>query len=1070
MKKYILTLLCCAFATGISLADIVKGVVLEPNGDPAIGATVLEKGKPTNGTSTNIDGEFSLNVASLKGALEVTYIGMEKQIVDINGRTDITIELKDAGGVNLDEVVIVGYGTQKKINATGAVKTIDNAVLESRPISNAVQGLQGAVAGLNITNDMGGGLGQSMNINIRGVGNIGTGSSSSPLILIDGMEGDLSNVNPSDIANISVLKDAASASIYGSRAPFGVILVTTKSGSQGTQVTYNGNVRAAQPINLPHMASGLEYALMMNDAYLNTGGSAPYGAGEIEKMRLAEQGLWPTVVPMPWDTKHWGKDQSNMYDSTDWYDVHVKDVIWSQEHNLTVSGANDKANYYFSGNYLDQNGLFKYADENYRRMTLTGKVNLTFNKYVKFLWSSRIIATRNRKPSALNGLFYHNLGRICPLAPVMMPDDTAAAGEYHYQSLIPALQDGGDQIDKEQVFYNQANLIITPMENWTIHAEVNSRIEHNPYTRQFKPLYQTLPGGELEAFDVLPIGTGSYHRISGSSFDVCPAPGESYYEVAETSKNLFTTNFYTDYLWKFGRNEFKFLLGMQTEQFSRHFIRNASWDIQMDERPWLPSVVAGEKTMIAEVKDEWSNLGFFGRINYNYDNRYMLEFNLRADGASRFPEDKRWGWFPSVSVGWNVAQEKFWESLYDYVNYLKFRGSYGEQGNQNTTNYYPYVRQMNTAGGSIVIGNKQGTVLDIYTPVTDNITWERIENANFGVDLGMFNNRLTAVFELYQRTTKDMIGPAQALPGVFGADAPRTNNAELRTRGWELEIGWQDRINKDWSYSVSGTLSDYKSKVTKYDSPDNSYSGWYKGKDVGEIWGYSVLGIAKSDAEMEEYVKNHDMTSFRYQGRLGGGDLMYADLDGNGIVNNGAGTVDNPGDVRIIGNNTPRFAYSVTLTAQWRWIDFRAYFQGIGKRDYTFSGSAPFWGIASEWQRTFYKEHLDYYRFVGAELGANPDAYYARPRIDGFNTKDSDRYLQDASYFRLKNVQIGFSLPQGTRLAKYIKKARVYLSGENLFTHTNLRIFDPESVSGDWGAGKAYPNYRTWSAGLEVTF
>ncbi len=1073
MKKYILTLLCCACATGVALADIVKGVVLEPNGDPAIGATVLEKGKPSNGTSTDIDGNFSLNVASLKGTLVVSYIGMEKQDVSINGRSNLVVELKDAGGVNLDEIVIVGYGTQKKINATGAVKTIDNAVLESRPISNAVQGLQGAVAGLNITNDRGGGLGQSMNINIRGYGSINDGSDGSPLILIDGMEGDLSNVNPSDIANISVLKDAASASIYGSRSPFGVILVTTKSGSQGTHVTYNGSARAAQPINLPKMASGLEYALMMNDAYLNSGGSAPYSAAEIEKIRLAEQGLYPTVVPMPWDPKHWGKDQSNMYASTDWYDVHVKDVVWSQEHNLTVSGANEKTNYYFSGNLLDQNGLFKYADENYRRMTLTGKVNLTFNKYVKFLWSSRIIATRNKKPSALNGLFYHNLGRIAPLAPVMMPDNTAAAGEYHYQSLIPALQEGGDQIQKEQVFYNQANLIITPLENWTIHAEVNSRIAHNPSTLQYKPVYQTLPGGELEAIEVLPIGAGASHTIDGNkNFNVTPAAGENYYQVNQATNNLFTTNLYTDYLWKFGKNEFKFLLGMQTENYSRHIVRNASWDVQMPDKPWLPSVVGGEKAMVAEIKDEWSNIGFFGRINYNYDSRYMVEVNLRADGASRFPEDKRWGWFPSVSLGWNIAQEKFWDSLLDYVNYFKLRASYGEQGNQNTTDFYPYIRKMNTLGGQVIVGNKQGTVLDIFTPVTDKITWERIENANIGADLGLFNNRLTATLEFYQRTTKDMIGPAQALPGVFGAEAPRTNNAELRTRGWEVEVGWQDRINKDWSYSISANLSDYKSKVTKYQSPDNRFGDnyWYKGKDVGEIWGYTVVGIAQSDAEMDAYVKNHDMTAFRYQGRIGGGDIMYADLDGDGKVDNGAGTIDNPGDMKVIGNNTPRFAYGITLTAQWRWIDLRVFCQGVGKRDFLFSGSAPFYGIASEWQRTFYKDHLDYYRFVGAELGYNPDAYYARPRIDGFNTKDSDYFLQDASYFRLKNVQVGFSLPQNTKLAKYVKKARVYVSGENLFTHTNLRIFDPEAVTGDWGAGKAYPNYRTWSFGLEVTF
>ncbi len=1068
MKKYILSLLCCLFGVVSAMAFNVKGVVYEPDGEPAVGATVIEKGKPNNGVSTDFDGNFSINVASEKSVLVVSYIGYQQQEVPVNGKTEIEIHLKSDGGINLDEVVIVGYGIQKKINATGAVKTIDNAVLESRPLSNAVQGLQGAVAGLNITNDAGGGLGTTMKINIRGQGTIGDGSSGDPLILIDGMEGDLNTINPSDIENISILKDAASASIYGSRSPFGVILVTTKSGRQGTaKVNYTGNVRAAQPIGVPHQATGLQFALMMNDAYTNAGGSAPFSASHIQKIRDYMAGLNPGVEPKSWAPNEWTENQS-CFGSTDWYDVHLKDVVWSQEHNVSVSGASDKINYYFSGNYLGQNGLFKYANENYKRLTLTGKVNINFNKYVSFQWTSRIVGTENKQPSALNGLFYHNLGRRASVVPLYLDPEGPAAGEYHPDSLIPALQDGGDIVSKNQAFYNQGTLTITPIKDWTIHVDINSRIENNPYTRQFKPIYQTLPDGTRKAYTVLE-GVTAVHNVDGNGyFNVQPSAGESYYEQARTHLNFFTTNVYTDYLKSWGKNEFKFLLGMQTEEESWNRVRLASWDVQVDDRPYIPSGTGSEHAMISEKKEKWTNFGIFSRINYNYDNRYMIEVNFRADAASRFPKKQKWGYFPSVSVGWNIAQERFWEQAYNVMNTFKLRASYGTQGNQNTRNPYMYYQKMNTYGGSLILGNDQATILPMYAPYSESLTWERIENTNFGVDFGFLNNRLTGTFELYQRYTKDMVGPALSLAGVFGASAPETNNAELRTRGWELELSWRDRIGKDFNYSVSGTISDYKTVVTKYESSDNKFNGWYAGKNYGEIWGYKVVGIAKSDAEMDAYLAQHSQDAIG--SKWGGGDIMYMNLDDDPAINGGSGTLSDPGDKTIIGNNTPRFAYSFTITAQWKMLDLRAYFQGIGKRDYMFSGSAPFYGVAEEWQRSLYQEHLDYFRFAGAELGANPDSYYGRLRIDQNNIQDCDRFLQDASYLRLKNLQIGVSLPEKSKLSKFVKHARLYVSAENLFTFTKLRIFDPEAVSGDWGPGKAYPSYRTYSAGIELTF
>lgn len=348
-----------------------------------------------------------------------------------------------------------------------------------------------------------------------------------------------------------------------------------------------------------------------------------------------------------------------------------------------------------------------------------------------------------------------------------------------------------------------------------------------------------------------------------------------------------------------------------------------------------------------------------------------------------------------------------------------------------------------------------------------------------GIDWGFFSNRLSGSFDWYQRTTKDMVGPANSLAAIYGGDAPKTNNAELRTRGWELELSWRDRVNKDFSYGITATLSDYKAVVTKYESSDNAIDGWYQGKVAGDMWGYEVLGIAKSDREMSEYLAQHSQQSIG--DKWGGGDLMYRNLDDKSEINAGSRTLQDHGDLKIIGNSTPRYAYSFTLEANYKFVDFRAFFQGIGKRDLFFKdgvdpkGTASFFGFGgAPYQRSLYMDHLDYFRYAGSELGANmDDPYYGRLRTDANNVQVSDRFVQNGAYLRLKNLQIGFNLPQNTKLSKVIKKARLYLSGENLFTITKLKIFDPETSGGtstEYGNGKTYPMYRVWSAGLELTF
>ena len=1074
-KRFYLLVGCLLLATALAAQHTVSGVVLLDDNETAIGANVIEKGNPTNGTLTNIDGKFTLTVSSRNAHLTVSYIGFQSQDVAVNGKTNLTIMLKE-DSKELDEVIIVGFATQKKINATGAVKTIDDASLKDRPTANAVESLQGVVAGLNISSDAGGAPGSTKNINIRGIGNLGEDSNSSPLILIDGMEGDINTLNPADIENISVLKDAASASVYGSRAPFGVILITTKNGSGAQKrpisVNYSGNVRIQQPVSIPNTVDGLTYAYMLNDAYRNSGGTPPFSNEHIGKIEAFQSGKSKESMGYYENLDTWYKNQAG-YGNTNWYDVYVKSNTVSHEHNLSASGSTKIIDYRVSGNFMSQTGLFNYADEVYRRFNIAGKVTARVNKYLTLGWSTRFASDINKKPSVMDDLFFHNLGRTSPVIPLVNPYN----GEYHEDSMMQPIQEGGRINSKTKKVYNQLNVIVEPIKDWKIHAEINSRIERNPYHRTFNPMTYHMPSGREEYLTAFRDITANEHNVKASTgtFDVSPAGGETYREEAKSKVNYFETNVYTDYNLKLksGHN-FTFLLGEQSEYYKIKTERYADYD--------YPTLKDGQvyKHLETDIQGEWSSLGFFARANYDYKYRYLAEVNFRADGASRFPNNQRWGYFPSFSAGWNISEEPFMERVKNkFLDNLKLRASYGTLGNQNTSSFYPYYQAMYVNTTSLVLGGQQQSSLPVYTPFSTSLTWETMVNTGVGVDFTLFGNRLTGSFDWYQRTTKDMIGPAQSLSALYGAPAPRTNNAQLRTRGWEVELTWRDHIGK-FNYSVTANLSDYKSVITKYYSPTNQCFGesanvrngnyWYEGKELGEIWGYHVVGVAKSDDEMNNYLT--DVSQSSIGSNWGGGDLMYADLNGDGKVDAGSATLNDHGDMKRIGNSTPHFAFSTTLQGDYKWFDFRIYIQGVGKRDFLFENCAPFYGMAGEWQRNFYTNHLDYFRYAGSELGANLDPYYGRIRTDRNNIQASDRYLQNAAYVRLKNVQIGFSLPKGTRLDKFVKSARLYFSVENLLTFTKLRIFDPEGIDngGGYGAGKVYPNYRTYSVGLNATF
>ena len=1028
----------------------VVGVVNDAMG-PVIGASVLEKGT-TNGTITDFDGRFTLNVKS-GATLVISYIGYKSQEVKVVPGKEINVLLVE-DTETLDEVVVVGFGTQKKVNLTGAVGTVDSKALESRPVTNAAQALQGLVPGLQISQNSGS-LESTPSINIRGVGTIGEGSSGSPLVLIDGMEGDLNTVNPQDIENVSVLKDAAASSIYGSRAPFGVILVTTKSGKAGkTQINYNNSFRWNSPINMPHTMDSYTFATYFNDGCLNTPGWAPHFNEEhLQRILDYQSGKLTASIPANSNGK-WMDGYAAGNDNVDWYDVVYKDVTFSQEHNISASGGTEKVNYYLSLNYLNNGGLIELGNEGLDRYNVTAKISAELAPWAKVNFSTRWTRQDYVRPSSYTSGLYQNLGRQgWPTLPLYDPNG------YYYDSPSPALglATGGDDRTQTDRNYYQLGLVFEPIKDWVTNVELNYQVQSKMRHWDSQKTYN--------------------HDVEGNPYLYKTSSNvhEEYYK-----ENFFNVNIFSTYSKTFAeKHNTKFMAGFQTE-----YMKQTAFGLQNEGIliPGLPQVDltsgldnAGKAVTpsVNGSRAEWNTAGFFGRINYDYDGKYLVEANFRYDGTSRFRRDNRWIALPSVSLGWNVARESFWESLSDKINTLKLRASWGLLGNQNTTNWYQTYRTIGftASNGSWLQNGVKPNVSSFPALVSTALTWEKIENYNIGLDFGMFDNRLTGSFDWYIRNTLDMVGNAPELPAVLGASVPLTNNTDLRTTGWDFEISWKDRLNNGLGYNAKFTLSDSRTKITSYpNNPTKSLSNYIEGEYLNQIYGYQTIGIAKTDEEMQAHLAkvNQDNLGSNW----GAGDIMYADLDGDGKITWGDWTLDNHGDEKVIGNSTPRFHFSLDLGADWKGFDVRVFFQGVMKRDYA-PASGYFYGADNNfWWSMGLTPHVDYFRNdPNHPLGLNLDSYYARPTFNtSKNNQNQTHYLQDASYIRLKNLQIGYTIPKSVVSKWGISNLRVYVSGENLWTGTSLsELFDPETIDGGWN-GCVYPMSRTLSCGLSLTF
>lgn len=1057
----------------------VSGIVKDALGESVIGASVLEKGT-SNGIITGIDGNFSLTVKP-GATLVISFVGYKTQEVQAVAGKSISVTLHDDTEM-LDEVVVVGFGTQKKVNLTGSVGIATAKEIESRPVTSAVQALQGVVPGLKITTSTGE-MNSNMNISIRGEGTISDGSSGSPLILIDGMEGDLNTVNPQDIENISVLKDAAASSIYGSRAPFGVILVTTKSGQKGkTTINYNNSFRFASPMNVPKSMDSYSFAVMLNQAQINSGTSQYFSNETMQKMLDYQAGkITGGIDPSPTNPNAWSDIWSTGYANTDLYDAYYKSSVFSQEHNLSISGGSERMTYYASANYLDQDGLLKFGDDGMKRYNITGKMTAQLTDWLSFNFSTRF--TNNDVWVPTTGMGYNYFGRQnWPNLPIY------DSNGYLFQRKALDMKYGGTSDTQSNRNYYQAAFIIEPIKNWITKAELNYSMLGETEKNVSLPAYQHLPNGDM--------GTGT--------------TSSSLYQSEKKEKYL-NLNVYSEYARTFADvHNFKIMAGFQSEEMKQSFFSAKKYGLLLSDMPELDLTngLGGDgKTLdpaISGYSNEWATAGFFGRLNYDYQGRYLFEANMRYDGSSRFRKGTRWVMSPSFSLGWNIAQEKFWQPVANIVNLLKLRMSYGELSNQNTNAWYPTYRNMNLgslSGNWLTVGGVKPNTANVGALVSSSLTWETVRSWNVGFDYGLFNNRLTGAFDYYRRYTLNMVGPAPELPETLGIDPPKTNNTDLYTKGWEFSITWRDRTKFGLNYSVNLSLSDqvtyidsYPGNITNSIGANGQTNSYISGQKMGQIWGFETIGIAKTKEEMDAHIASLPEGGQNALGsQWAAGDIMYKDLNGDGKISAGSRTLDDHGDLKVLGDASPHYFVGLDLTADWKGFDVRCFLQGVLKHDFWPGGDSSgnneggggfFWGVRgnrSMWHIRGFEQHADYFReepigLEGYKIPANIDSYFPRPLVslsgssNGKNQYVQSRYMQNARYIRLKNLQIGYTLPIVWTQKAGIKKCRFFISGENLLTFTPLfSVFDPETCVGGVG-GNAYPLSRTWSFGINVTF
>lgn len=1048
--------------TTVQQTKKITGNVTNTAGEPIIGATVLEKGNTTNGTITDIDGNFTINLPA-NATLSISYIGYITQEIQVGYQTSFKVVLKD-DTKTLDEIIVVGYGSQKKANLTGAVSSVKmDEALGDRPLLNAADALQGAVPGLFVSNG-GNAPGTSESFQIRGAYSLGVknsdgtyGNTIKPLVLIDNVEGDIDMINPEDIESINVLKDAASAAIYGARAAGGVILVTTKrpKGASRFELNYNNNFAFGKAVNLPKQAPLMDYL----QAYLDCGYSDAYWSlGSPSVSKWMEYLTAYQKDPSSFNTVGDGiyVDESGVpyyLNEKDLY-KNFMETSFQMTHNISASGGTDKLRYRISGGYNSNDGVLISDRDKFERMNVNSFISADVTKWFTQEITMSYAHSLQTSPGGMGGVYNTRLVSYYPEGELPASVNTLADEDlplFTPRNQILYSNPVNNKNDNPRIFLKSILKPLKGLEAVFEYTFDKNIYDYHWYTGQYD--YTTIQGGSSKSFV------------------------DDYLRKYKQHTNYNSINVYATYNKDFGNHHFKVMAGFNQESSYQETLDTYSYNQAVLD---VPAMSSGTGTIKAtDSYSEYAIRGGFFRVNYNYLDKYLLEVNGRYDGSSKFPKSSRFGFFPSVSAGWQIAQERFMNSTRHWLDGLKLRASYGVIGNQNINPYTftPSMSVNNKATSWIIDDTYVTSISSLPALVSQNFTWEKVGTINVGLDVNLFNNRLSGVFEWYQRNTNGMLAPGVQLPAVVGASAPYQNTADMRTRGWELSLNWRDQIGKV-GYRIGFNLSDYKSEIIKYD--DNAatklLSSYYPGQTLGEIWGYVVDGYYTVDdfVDTSSWQLKEGVTSINgYNVRPG--DVKFKNLrdddTSTNVITSGDNTFDNPGDRKVIGNTTPRYQYGINLGMNYAGFDLNVILQGTGKRDYWISNVLTFPMNGDNFVPLF--EGLsDYWMPKDPDNGdwsaVNPNAKY--PRIygnrgnSGSNLRQSDKYLSDASYLRIKNITLSYKLPKKWVNQIFLNQMKAFVSIENVATFTSLPSgIDPERI--EWN----YPAFRTVSFGVNIT-
>ena len=1081
LRSFVLLLLFTTFSVAAMAQSAVKGTVKDETGNPMIGVAVSVPGTSI-GTSTDAAGNYQIKAAADQ-KLQFNFLGFKPQLVDIDNRSVIDIVMTE-DNTSLEEVVVVGYGVQKRRDIIGAVETLSADKLDGRlgQYQNAARSLQGAIPGMTVSFSDGK-PNRGATMRIRGnVTSIGMGGDA--LVLVDGVEQALETVNPEDIESFTVLKDASSTAVYGVRGTFGVVLVTTKNPDKGSaKISYNGSFSLYQRTTTPQMVTnGYDWTTSFLESYINRAGSDPANINNVFKFsrqwydELARRNADPSFEK--WRINP-GSGRYEYFGNTNWYDLFYRDVALGHTHSVTVQGGGDKATYYVNGRYFYQDGMYKEGNEYYDQYNVTARGTVKVRPWLRLDNTTTFYYHHSNQPQGHTGI-NNTMTPVRMIAhqgyPMTMPynPDGSWTQTAVYTGYAGFVEGNNWRRDHKFDFRNKTSLTIDLIKD-VLTAKGTLGYYYNHTLREiliYPSIYSNGPGmtGQQVADSKFEERTYDRDNIMGdATLTWTPRLGEDH--------------------------NFSAMAGWSIDNIVYNSRAMERYGISDPDKP-NPSMSTNSETMMYKDNGsyDWGMVGAFFRLSYGYKSRYLFEFSGRYDGCSKLMSNERWAFAPSGSFGWRISEEPFMEGARSWLDNLKIRLSAGQSANGLLNKYYEFEQVMDIKTSTVLSNGAFMTYTKAPALIPSGLTWEMATKYDIGIDFEALNGRLNIVADAYRTYTNDMYVTGPELPAVFGQSVPKGNYADMETNGYEISVSWRDSFmagSKPFSYNIKAMFWDSTSKLNRYTSktgtlPTNYTNNYYEGMTLGEIWGYTADGLFETDAEAATL----DYSKFANGNQVfRAGDLRLVDLNDDGAINNGANTIYDHGDLRVIGNTTPRYCYSIQAGFNWNGLGFSMLWQGVGQRDwYPAKESNYFWGQYGRPYSMALPWHAERY------TDDNPDTGAYWPRLTGYQGSASGglfatpntHFLQKARYIRLKNLTVDYTLPKDVVKKIGLQNLKIYVSGENLLTFSPLnkhaKNFDPEGITpGDKdiqetrggdnsGDGEGYPMLRSYTIGLNITF